>query len=271
MPYGNKSLHLGHIGGVFVHADIFARFMRDRLGKDKVIFVSGTDCYGSPIVEYYRKGKEAGEIEGSIEDFVKSNHEIQKKTLDAYSVSPNLYGTSAFGRAGEVHRELGARILNSLYEKGHLKKISSPQFYDPKMGAYLNGRQVVGKCPVPGCRSEKGYADECDLGHPYEPKDLINPKSSLTGETPEMREVSNWYIDLPAFRKELTAWADTLADIPGYRKNVISTVREFLEPPVLYVMQDFGEELKKVEAAHSPRGAGGQEIDYTGVPFPGRA
>ena len=247
MPYGNKSLHLGHIGGVFVHADIFARFMRDRIGKENVIFVSGTDCYGSPIVEYYRKGKEAGTIEGSIEDFVMSNHKIQKEILEAYSVSPNLFGTSAFGRAGEVHKELGARILKGLYEKGHLKKISSPQFYDAKLGAYLNGRQVVGKCPVPGCRSEKGYADECDLGHPYEPKDLINPKSSLTGETPEMREVSNWYIDLPAFRKELTEWADSLSDIPGYRKNVISTVKEFLEPPVLYVMQDYEEDLKKVD------------------------
>ncbi|MBN2628757.1 MAG: class I tRNA ligase family protein [Spirochaetales bacterium] len=247
MPYGNKPLHLGHVGGLFVQADVFARFMRDRIGYDNVIFVSGTDCYGSPIVEYYRKGKEAGTIEGSIEDFVLSSHKKQKEALKAFMVSPNLYGTSAFGRSGEIHKELGERILKALHKNGHLKKFSFPQFYDSQLGVYLNGRQVVGKCPVPGCRSEKGYADECDLGHPYEPKDLINPKSSLTGETPEMREVSNWYIDLPAFRKELTAWADSLGDIPGYRRNVISTVKEFLEPPVLYVMQDFEEELNRVD------------------------
>ncbi|MDC7223991.1 MAG: class I tRNA ligase family protein [Spirochaetales bacterium] len=244
MPYGNKSLHLGHIGGVFVHADIFARFMRDRIGEENVIFVSGTDCYGSPIVEYYRKGKEAGEIEGSIEDFVLSCHEKQKKVLESYSVSPNLYGTSAFGRAGEIHKELGARILKGLHEKGHLKKFSFPQFYDPELGVFLNGRQVVGKCPVPGCRSEKGYADECDLGHPYEPKDLIDPKSSLTGKTPEMREVSNWYIDLPEFRDKLTEWADSLSEIPGYRRNVISTIKEFLAPPRIYVMNDYKEDLE---------------------------
>jgi methionyl-tRNA synthetase len=247
MPYGNKSLHLGHIGGVFVHADIFARFMRDRIGQDNVIFVSGTDCYGSPIVEYYRKGKEAGEIEGSIEDFVLSCHEKQKKVLESFAISPNMYSTSAFGRSGEIHKELGGRILKALHDKGHLKKMSFPQFFDPEAGVFLNGRQVVGKCPVPGCRSEKGYADECDLGHPYEPKDLIDPKSSLTGKTPEMREVSNWYIDLPEFRQELTEWADSLSDIPGYRKNVISTIKEFLEPPVVYIKQDFEEELKSVK------------------------
>ncbi|MDC7220108.1 MAG: class I tRNA ligase family protein [Spirochaetales bacterium] len=243
MPYGNKPLHLGHIGAVFVQADIFTRFMKDRIGEENVIFVSGTDCYGSPIVEYYRKGKEAGEIEGSIEDFVMASHEKQKEALKAFGVSPSLYGTSAFGRAGEIHKELGERILKGLHEKGHLKKLSFPQFYDPEAGVFLNGRQVVGKCPVPGCQSEKGYADECDLGHPYEPKDLIDPKSSLTGETPEMREVSNWYIDLPEFRKELTAWADSLSDIPGYRRNVISTIKEFLEPPVVYIKKDFEEEL----------------------------
>lgn len=246
MPYGNKGLHYGHIGGVFVHADIFSRFLRDRIGSDNVIFVSGTDCYGSPIVEYYKKGIESGEIEGSIEDFVLSCYEKQKDTLAEYNVSPNLYGTSAFGRAGEIHKALGEEFLNRLYNNGHIKKISSPQFYDPKHKVFLNGRQVIGKCPVPGCKGEKGYADECDLGHPYEPKELINPKSSISGETPEMREVSNWYIDLPEFKDELVKWSDTLQQIPGFRRFVISSIKEFLEPPVLYVKQEFEEELEKI-------------------------
>ena len=90
MPYGNKPLHMGHIGGVFVHADIFSRFMKDRIGDKNVIFVSGTDCYGSPIVEYYRKGRDKGEIEGSIEDFVLSSHEKQKEALKAYNISLSL-------------------------------------------------------------------------------------------------------------------------------------------------------------------------------------
>ena len=81
MPYGNKSLHCGHVGGLFVHADTFARFMRDRLGRENVIFVSGTDCYGSPIMEGFRKLKETSNFEGSIEDYVKFNHDKQKNTL----------------------------------------------------------------------------------------------------------------------------------------------------------------------------------------------
>lgn len=70
MPYGNKELHFGHVGGVFIHADTYARFLRDRIGKDNVIFVSGTDCYGSPILESYRKLKEEDKFKGTIEDYV---------------------------------------------------------------------------------------------------------------------------------------------------------------------------------------------------------
>ena len=84
MPYGNKELHFGHIGGVFIHADIFARFLKDRIGSENVIFVSGTDCYGSPIVEYHRQKVEAGEFKGSLEEFVLQNHTHQKATLEEY-------------------------------------------------------------------------------------------------------------------------------------------------------------------------------------------
>ena len=86
MPYGNKNLHFGHVGGMFVHADIFARFLRDRIGKDNVIFLSGTDCYGSPILESYRRLQETG-YEGTLEDYVRKNHENQRKTLENYGVS----------------------------------------------------------------------------------------------------------------------------------------------------------------------------------------
>ena len=84
MPYGNKPLHFGHVGGVFVPADAFARFLRDRIGKENVRFVSGTDCFGSPINEGYRKLVEAGEFDGSISDYVMRNHERQANTLRSY-------------------------------------------------------------------------------------------------------------------------------------------------------------------------------------------
>ena len=83
MPYGNKELHFGHIGGVFIHADIYARFLRDRIGSERVIFVSGTDCYGSAIEISYQNMKENG-FTGTIEDYIAMNHTRQKETLDAY-------------------------------------------------------------------------------------------------------------------------------------------------------------------------------------------
>jgi methionyl-tRNA synthetase len=246
MPYGNKDLHFGHVGGMFVQADVFARFLRDRIGTQNVLFVSGTDCYGSPIVEQYRQMTEKGEFQGSIEDFVRFNHNRQKEMLDAYGISPNLFAASGFGRSGEIHREMCGAFFRSLYENGFLRRINSLQFFDIKAGIFLNGRQVLGRCPVPGCKSEKAYADECALGHPYEPRDLIAPKSAITGDTPEMRSVSNWYIDLEAFRPQLVQWVEAQKKIPGYRPFAISAIEEFLEPPTIYVKPDLGEALAAI-------------------------
>ena len=104
MPYGNKPLHFGHIAGVFVPADCFARFLRDRIGAENVRFISGTDCFGSPINEGYRKLVEAGQFDGTIEDYVLRNHNRQKDTLDSYDISLDIYEGSNIGHSGEVHQ-----------------------------------------------------------------------------------------------------------------------------------------------------------------------
>ncbi|MDE6592489.1 MAG: class I tRNA ligase family protein [Oscillospiraceae bacterium] len=245
MPYGNKTLHFGHVGGVFVFADVYARFLRDRIGKENVIFVSGTDCYGSPIAEGYRKAKEQG-FEGSIEDYVRRNHEAQKKTLDDYDISLDLFGASGLGETARVHKEVSKAFIEKLYEMGHLKKISTAQFYDEKAGMFLNGRQVVGKCPVQGCRSEKGYADECDLGHQYDPINLIDPRSTLTGEKPVMRDVENWYFRLPEYKELLLEMTEDMEQQDNVRSVVTKTIKEFLEPPVIYIMNDYMEIYKEL-------------------------
>ena len=238
MPYGNKELHLGHIGGVFVHADTYTRFLRDRIGKENVIFVSGTDCYGSPILENYRKLTEDGIFQGTVQDFVELNHERQKKTLDAYHISTNLFAGSGIGRAAEIHRELSGEFIRRLYDNGHLKKITTAQFYDKRFDVFLNGRQVVGRCPISGCSSEKGYADECSLGHQYMPSELIEPKSTLSGEKPEMRDGTNWYFKLDKFHGLLANWVETVEKSPGTREFVVKTVKEFLERPVVFIKRD---------------------------------
>ncbi|MBQ8687575.1 MAG: class I tRNA ligase family protein [Ruminococcus sp.] len=254
MPYGNKELHFGHVGGMLVFADTYARFLRDRIGKENVIFVSGTDCYGSPIAEGWRQKVEKGEFEGSLEDFVRRNHEKQKQTLADYAIEPNLYAASGLDRAKEIHAEVTDWFLSSLYEKGQLRRISTMQFFDEKAGVFLNGRQVVGKCPVEGCSSEKGYADECDLGHQYMPENLLNPVSTLTGETPTMRPVTNWYFKLRDYEELLKEWVAQMQKRKDVRPVVHKTISEFLKPPVIYVKREFEEtylSLKEQMPAHN--------------------
>lgn len=253
MPYGNKELHFGHVGGMFVFADTFARFMRDRIGKENVIFVGGTDCYGSPIAEGWRVKVEKGEFNGTLEEFVQHNHDKQQETLDAYGISPNLFAASGLGRSKEIHAEVTDWFISSLYKKGQLSKISTMQFFDEKAGVFLNGRQVVGKCPVEGCTSEKGYADECDLGHQYMPENLLNPVSTLTGETPTMKPVTNWYFKLRDYEELMKEWIEELKKRKDIRPVVWKTIDEFLKPPVIYVKREFEEKyfsLKDSMPAH---------------------
>ncbi len=247
MPYGNKQLHFGHVGGVFVQADCLARFLRDRIGKDNVIFVSGTDCYGSPIVESYRKLREDGEFDGTIEDFVRMNHESQKETLEKYGISLSLFGASGLDEAKEIHAEVSRELMETWHKNGHLEKMATSQFYDAKAGQFLNGRQVVGKCPVDKCQSDKAYADECSLGHQYMPADLIDPKSTITGETPEMRDVTNWYIDLTKFSELLKDFAEGLKSKENSRALVYNTISEFMLPPMIYVKNDFLEGYEAIK------------------------
>ncbi|WP_455137826.1 class I tRNA ligase family protein [Thermophilibacter sp.] len=239
MPYGNKNLHFGHIGGVFVPADFFARFLRDRIGSENVLFVSGTDCYGSPIMEGYRKKVENEGYAGTIEDYVRANHDAQKAALDAYGISLDLFAGSGLEPARDVHAQVSDEVIRRLHERGFLKRRSTRQFYDVEAGQFLNGRQVQGRCPVRGCKSEKAYADECDLGHQFDPEELIAPVSQLTGTTPELRPVDNWYFDLPAFRDELERLMDEWDADPQVRAIVTKTVRESLVDPVIYVQTKF--------------------------------
>lgn len=235
MPYGNKGLHFGHMGGVFIPADVFSRFLRDRIGEQNVLFISGTDCYGSPIDEGYRKLREENAFDGSIRDYVQSNHDAQFTTLENYHISLDIFEGSGLGKAKAVHERFTAKIIKRLYDNSHLTKSGSAQFYDETAQTFLNGRQVLGRCPVQGCKSSKAYADECDLGHQYLPEDLIDPISAISGETPVMRDVRNWYFDLPNFTKLLNQHVDNLKAKDTTRAVVVNTIEEFLVPPIIYV------------------------------------
>ena len=251
MPYGNKNLHFGHVGGMFIHADIFARFLRDRIGKDNVIFLSGTDCYGSPIMESYRKLQEAG-YKCTLEDYVRINHENQKKTLENYGISLDFFGASALGEAALIHKQVSAKVFHSLYQNGYVKKMSMPQFYDEEKKMFLNGRQVTGKCPIPGCTSEKAYADECSLGHQFLPSELINPVSCLSNKKPVLKDVENWYFDLEYCIHAVKEYNDFLRKNTNTRKYQLETVEEFLKKPCLYVPKKYIDNVAELAAKLPP-------------------
>lgn len=238
MPYGNKLLHCGHIS-TMIHADMFARFLRDRLGPENVMFVSGTDAYGSPILESYRKLVEEKNYTGTLEEFVTENYNAQKQTLLDYQISTNFYGSSAFGEAKEIHEKTSAEIFNTLKKYGYLKKLSSLQFYDSEKQTLLNGRQVIGKCPFENCASLRAYADECELGHQYMPEQLLNPISSLSNTTPILKSVGNWYFNLDKQVDLLKDWINYLKNKTTTRSYVIKEISEFLKKPEIYIKQEF--------------------------------
>lgn len=245
MPYGEKELFFHHIGGVFVHADIFARFMRDRIGGENVLFVSGIDCYGAGVELGYEKAVAQG-YDGSITDFVAKNHKTQKSVLDDYGISLNIYAGSALDEAGRNHTALSAEIFEKLYANGCLKLEQTQQFYDSEKGVYLNGRQVKGRCPIQGCKSDAAYADECSLGHQYKPDELIEPVSVLSGKTPDRVEVSNWFFDLPAYDKRLEELIAEWETDPACRKTLLTVIGEFLRKPAVYIKKELVEGLAEI-------------------------
>ncbi|MGN0961218.1 MAG: class I tRNA ligase family protein [Christensenellales bacterium] len=244
MPYGNKDLHYGHVLGMFLYADFMARFLRDRIGKDNVIFVSGTDCYGSPAMETLRKKQSEG-YTGTMQDMVLEYHNRQKADLDKFQISLDFFGASAVGEAVPFHNQTSAEIFNKLYDNGYLKKMSTLQFYDESKGVFLNGRQVIGKCPYENCASEKGYADECDLGHQYQPKELIDPVSTLSGERPVLKEIGNWYFDLPRCLDLLNEWVERLTKTEA-RPFFLKEIKEFFKKPEIYIKKDQMEKFEEI-------------------------
>ena len=247
MPYGNKALHYGHVCGMFVYADFFARFLKDKLGKDNVIFVSGTDCYGSPSLETHRKMVENG-YKGSIYDMVAEFNKKHIDTLKTYEIGLDWFEGSAIGESCEMHKKVSNEIFETLYNNGTLSKLSTYQFYDTKENCFLNGRQVIGKCPIEGCKSEKGYADECDLGHQYNPEELIDPVSCISGTKPELRKIENWYFNLQNYTEVLKEWIEYLEKNTPTRSFVTKEIKEFLKKPEIYIKRDFMPEFEKISS-----------------------
>ena len=248
MPYGNKALHFGHVGGAFIHSDIYARFLRDRIGADNVIYVSGADCYGSGTEVKYEEAKVNG-FSGTIEEFTEKYYHEQKEMLDAYNISLNLYAASALPPAVSHHHALSEELFNIWYEKGYLRLEEMEQFFDTQHQVILNGRQVEGRCPIAGCQAETAYADECALGHQYSPRELIAPKSIISDKPPTLRPVKNWYFDLERFADDLKERQKLLKDEGISRRFLLSYIEDFLKDPAILISNLKEEDFAKLNQA----------------------
>ncbi|ODM55696.1 methionine--tRNA ligase [Elizabethkingia meningoseptica] len=214
LPYANGPVHIGHLAGVYIPADVYARFQR-RLGKD-VAFICGSDEHGIPITIRAKK-------EGvTPQDIVDKYHEIIKNSFADLGISFDEYSRTT----SKNHYETSQDFFKTLYEKGKFTEEVSEQYFDEQAGEFLADRYIVGTCP--NCGNENAYGDQCEkCGSTLSPSELINPKSMLSGNIPVLKETKNWYLPLNDYESFLNEWI-----IEGHKDdwkpNVYGQVKSWL-------------------------------------------
>ncbi|MDQ0477214.1 methionine--tRNA ligase [Chryseobacterium sp. MDT2-18] len=214
LPYANGPVHIGHLAGVYIPADVYARFQR-RLGKD-VAFICGSDEHGIPITIRAKK-------EGvTPQDIVDKYHGIIKKSFEDLGISFDEYSRTT----SERHRDVSQDFFKTLYNKGKFIEEVSEQYFDEQANEFLADRYIVGTCP--NCGNENAYGDQCEkCGSTLSPSELINPKSMLSGNIPILKETKNWYLPLNEYEDFLNEWI-----IEGHKDdwkpNVYGQVKSWL-------------------------------------------
>ena len=203
MPYANGPLHLGHLAGAHLPADIYSRWMGMLIGRENVLFVNGTDDHGST------SEVSAAAAGIPIRDFIDGIHARQQVTLARYAIGVDVYTGTSQPETFPIQKQLCDFFLTNLHRNGMLEKRTSRHWYDPQLSRFLPDRLVRGTCPNPKCNHDGAYSDECDLcGHQHEPTALINPKSVLSNATPEMRDTVHWYLDMWKVSEVLRGWIE---------------------------------------------------------------
>ncbi len=183
LPYANGPVHIGHLAGVYVPADIYARYLRNK--GEEVVFIGGSDEHGVPITIKARK-------EGvTPQDIVDRYHEIIKRSFEEFGISFDVYSRTT----SKTHYGVASDFFKKLYDKGEFIEQTSEQYYDEEAGQFLADRYITGKCPH--CGNERAYGDQCEsCGTSLSPTDLINPQSAISGSKPVMRQTRHWYLPL---------------------------------------------------------------------------
>jgi methionyl-tRNA synthetase len=214
LPYANGPVHIGHLAGVYVPADIYARFLR--LRGEEVLLIGGSDEHGVPIT--IKAAKEGV----TPQDIVDRYHAIIRDSFKELGISFDVYGRTT----SETHRRIASDFFRKLYDKGEFIEKTSAQLYDPVANQFLADRYVTGTCPH--CGNEKAYGDQCEAcGTSLNATDLINPKSAITGNTPILKETSHWFLPLDKWESRLRHWI--LDEHKEWKSNVYGQCKSWLD------------------------------------------
>ena len=215
LPYANGPIHIGHLAGVYVPADIYVRYLR-RKGKD-VLFVGGSDEHGIPVT--IRAKKEDSTPQAIVDRY----HQLIEHTFEDMGISFDVYDRTS----SHHHHKNAADFFLNLYNKGIFQVEETEQYYDEDAGEFLADRYIVGECP--NCSHADAYGDQCEnCGATLSPKELINPRSVLSGNTPVLRSTKNWSLPLNEYEDFLREWA--LEDHKNdWKSNVLGQVKSWLD------------------------------------------
>ena len=214
LPYANGPVHIGHLAGVYVPADIYARYLR--LMKEDVLLIGGSDEHGVPITIKARK-------EGvSPQDVVDRYHKIIKQSFQEFGISFDIYSRTT----SPIHNRTASDFFKDLYDKGKFVERTSMQYYDAEAETFLADRYITGTCPH--CGNEKAYGDQCEAcGTSLSATDLINPKSTLSGSEPQLKETKHWYLPLNDYEGFMREWI--LEGHKEWKTNVYGQCKSWIE------------------------------------------
>lgn len=214
LPYANGGVHIGHLAGVYVPADIYVRYLR--LKKQDVIFIGGSDEHGVPITIRAKK-------EGiTPQDVVDRYHSMIKKSFEEFGISFDIYSRTT----SETHSRLASDFFRKLYDDGKLIEKETEQYYDEEAHQFLADRYITGECPH--CHNPKAYGDQCEkCGSDLDPTELINPQSTISGSKPVLKKTKNWYLPLNEYQQWLKEWI--LDGHKEWRPNVYGQCKSWLD------------------------------------------
>ena len=214
LPYANGPVHIGHLAGVYVPADIYVRYQRMR-GRE-VLFVCGSDEHGVPVTQRARK-------EGiTPQQVVDRYHSLIKKSFEDFGIGFDIYSRTT----SATHHEFASQFFRKLYDDGKLIERTSKQYYDEEVQEFLTDRDIVGECPH--CGNPDAYGNQCEkCGRDLSPEELINPRSKRSKSTPVLRETKNWYLPLNEYEPWLREWI--LEQHKEWRPNVYGQCKSWLD------------------------------------------